>query len=225
MPPLRPRSSAEHRVADDRRVGPDAHVVGDVHEAVDARPRSDYRISECSAGDRRVRPDLGSVLDHDTAKVREALQRARRVALVAVAVGANHGPGMDRHVRPDAHSRIQVHPGVKHRARADRGVIRDRAERPDRDLLADTRTGRDDSARMYPRLRDTSDEEAAQHSDEIQPRRLAAHDGCRQRSRSYRLEDRRIHDHHGGSACAQTLLRVGQIAAAEAEVRVAGVVE
>ena len=42
---------------------PDAHVVRDLHEVVDLRPRADDRVVDAPAVDRRVRADLDVVLD------------------------------------------------------------------------------------------------------------------------------------------------------------------
>ena len=53
------------------RHGPaDPHVVRDLHEIVDLRPRADDRVVDAAAVDRRVRADLDVVLDEAAADMR-----------------------------------------------------------------------------------------------------------------------------------------------------------
>ena len=74
----------------------DPHVVRDVHEVVDLRPRADHRVVDAAAIDRRVRADLDVVLDDAPADVRDL--RVRAVAEhVAEAVGPEPRAGVHAH--------------------------------------------------------------------------------------------------------------------------------
>ena len=53
----------------------DAHVVPDLHEVVDPRPRADHRVIDAAAIDRRVRADLHVRLDDAAPDVRNLLVR------------------------------------------------------------------------------------------------------------------------------------------------------
>ena len=77
----------------------DAHVVTDLHQVVDLGARSDARLVERRAVDRRVGADLDVVLEHGDADLRH-LEVAPAARDVAEAVGADHRAGVEHHPLP-----------------------------------------------------------------------------------------------------------------------------
>ena len=81
-------------LGDDNTVFANYDIVADLHEVVDLSAFADHGVAQRAPVNRAVCPNLDIVLDHHAADLRD-FSVVILVKNVAVAVGANHGAGMN----------------------------------------------------------------------------------------------------------------------------------
>ena len=114
--PAQPRAATDHHAAGQDAVLADPHVVPHVHQVVDLRAPLDHRVVDAAAVDRRERPDLDVVAEHQAAHVRDPLVTR------GTAVEAEAGAAQDR-ARLHAHALAQPRPPPDHHVRAQPAVV------------------------------------------------------------------------------------------------------
>src|SRR5206468_6658262 len=119
----------------DEAAGADPHVMGDVHEIVDLRARSDHGVVHTAAVDARVRADLDVVPDQAPADVRDlAVRLAALPGDVAEPIAPQHRAGVDDHALAQGRARVERDARVELRVLADRHAVAEHAARADADV-------------------------------------------------------------------------------------------
>src|SRR2546427_5558517 len=164
---LHPHAAGDPRLGHDQASRANPHVVRDVDQVIDLRPRSDHRIVHAAAIDAGVGPDLDVIPDEAATHVRNLpVLLAVLAGDIAEAVAPQHRapvhdhafaerrPGIERDARIQLRVVADRHAVAQHAARADATVAAELhfppedGMRPDRDRFLPGRPVADDRCRM-----------------------------------------------------------------------------